>query len=165
MSDLLPQLPALRSSVAAFTADFASLLRRIDVAGGGTRSMLPRDEHTQLSKTLVEYTLTGCRLMSDLSSLLREAMAFKCNHMCPDELLIQRTRGAVSVESVCDYGKMPKECNVHCAENFLPFWSGCNGLLATQAQVFDDLSALAAKCSAAMEAEGGGKQSNAGEHR
>jgi cytoplasmic FMR1 interacting protein len=64
--------------------------------------MLPRDEHTQLSLALVDSTLQGCRLMSNLSSLLREMVAFKCSHACPDELLMQRTRGA-DIQSVCDY--------------------------------------------------------------
>ena len=59
-------------------------------------------------------------------------------------------------ESVCAYGKMPDECNVHCAENFVPFWTDCGGLLASQAGLFGGLSALASKCNAALAAEGGG---------
>ena len=66
--------------------------------------------------------------------------------------------GMGGVESVCAYGKMPDECNVHCAENFLPFWSDCSKMLASQADLFGDLSALEAKCNAALQAEGGGSK-------
>jgi|EP01046_Picozoa_sp_COSAG06_P005087 hypothetical protein len=59
-------------------------------------------------------------------------------------------------ESVCAYGKMPTDCDVRCAEAFLPFWADCSKVLAFQADLFSDLGTLEAKCHAAQEAEEGG---------
>ena len=63
--DLTLRVPRLRTQVAAFTAEFAALLRTIQTAGGGAKLALPRDEHTRVSLTLVSSTLRGLRLLSE----------------------------------------------------------------------------------------------------
>ena len=99
--DVPSQLPALRSQCAAFTAQFASLMQRVGAASGG-RSRLPRDEQTALALVLYEQTARGCRLMSALSSLLRESIVFKCTHACPEEVLRARVAGG-DTSDVTDY--------------------------------------------------------------
>ena len=98
---LTSQLPALRTQAADFTTEFSGLLKRVQALGGGARAAgaLPRDAHTALSLQLVEMTLRGCRLMSSVSSVLSEGLAYKCGHPASDEAMAERARGA----EWCDY--------------------------------------------------------------
>ena len=67
--DVTKHVPRLRSQVAAFTADFASLVRSVEVAGGGARLWLAREELTRLSITFASSTMRGLRLLSEMSAV------------------------------------------------------------------------------------------------
>ena len=97
--DLTLRVPRLRTQVAAFTAEFAALLRTVQTAGGGAKLALPRDEHTRVALTLVSSTLRGLRLLSECNALLREALAHKCANSCPDAILAKRCTSG----EWCDY--------------------------------------------------------------
>ena len=76
--DVTLKLPRLRSQVAAFISEFASLLRVIETTGGGPRLRLQRN-HTSVCLTLVTATIRGLKLLSELNALLREALALLVN--------------------------------------------------------------------------------------
>ena len=97
------RVPRLRAQVLAFTAEFTALVRTIDAAGGGAGLRLPREEHTHLSLALSRQTLRGLRLMSELNSLLLEAVAHKCGNPAGDATLAARFRGGESDAEPCDY--------------------------------------------------------------
>ena len=97
--DVTLKLPRLRSQVAAFISEFASLLRVIETTGGGPRLNLQREDHTSVCLTLVTTTIRGLKLLSELNALLREALAHKCAHWCDDATLAKRCTSG----EWCDY--------------------------------------------------------------
>ena len=99
--DIAAQLPGLHAQAAALTADLAHLLQRVELSGGGAKCALSREDHCSLALRLYEETLSGCKLLSSASSLLRESLVFKCTHPCSDETLLARCVG--DARDVTDY--------------------------------------------------------------
>jgi len=96
------QLPSLRTQAADFTSEFNVLLRRMAALDCGedlAASLESRVTQTETAMTLCAMTLRGCRLMSSVSALLSEAVAHKCNHAAPEDLVNERAKAS----EWCDY--------------------------------------------------------------